>query len=60
MNQTCEWGLVIATFLSVLSIVPRHCSSPLCLAIVPRHCVCLTYFLDLKLGEISAVLITHS
>ena len=25
MNRTFEWGVVTATFLSVLSIVPHHC-----------------------------------
>ena len=47
VNRTFEWGLVIATLLSVLSIVPHHC-------------VRLTYFLHRKLRElrkISAVLI---
>ena len=45
MNRTFEWGVVIATFLSVLSIV--HC-----------HCARLTYFLQPKLRKINAVLIT--
>ena len=26
VNRTFEWGVVIATFLSVLSVVPRHCA----------------------------------
>ena len=26
VNRICEWGAVIATFLSVLSIGPRHCA----------------------------------
>ena len=26
VNRTLEWGVVIATFVSVLSIVPRHCA----------------------------------
>ena len=25
VNRTFEWGVVIATFLSVSSVVPRHC-----------------------------------
>ena len=45
MNRTFEWGAVIATFLSVLSVVPCHCAR-------------LTCFLDPKLGKINAVLIT--
>ena len=40
-----EWGVVIATCLSILSIVPRHCA-------------CLTYFLHPKLRKINAVLTT--
>ena len=36
VNRTFEWGAVIAPFLSVLSIVPRHCAR-------------LTYFLHPKL-----------
>ena len=43
--RTFEWGVVIAPFLSVLSIVPHHCA-------------CLTYFLLLKLMKINVVLIT--
>ena len=43
--RTFEWGAVIATCLSVLSIVPRHCAR-------------LTYFLHPKLRGINAVLIT--
>ena len=41
-----EWGAVLATFLSVLSIVPRHCA-------------CLTCFIHPKLRKINAVLITQ-
>ena len=26
MNRTFEWGVGIATFLPILSIVPRHCA----------------------------------
>ena len=37
VNRTFEWGVVIATFLSVLSMG------------VPRHCARLTYFLHPKL-----------
>ena len=44
MNRTFEWG-VIATFLSVLSIVHRRSAR-------------LTYFLHPKLRKITAVLIT--
>ena len=40
-----EWGVIIATFLSVLSNVPSHCAR-------------LTYFLHPKMREIHAVLIT--
>ena len=42
VDRTFEWGVVIATFLSVLSVVPCHCA-------------CLTYFLHPKLREINAV-----
>ena len=46
MNRICEWGVVITTCLSVLSIVPRHCAR-------------LTYFLHPKRGKkINAVPIT--
>ena len=44
MNRTFEWGVDIATFLSVLSIVPRHCAR-------------LTYFFRPKLRKTSAVLV---
>ena len=26
VNRTVEWGVLVATFLSVLGIVPRHCA----------------------------------
>ena len=26
VNRTLEWGVVIATLWSILSIVPRHCA----------------------------------
>ena len=39
VNRTLEWGVMIATCLSVLSIVPRHCA-------------CLTDFLHPKLRKI--------
>ena len=45
VNRTFEWGVVIAAFLSVLSIVPRRCAR-------------LAYFLHPKLRKISEVLIT--
>ena len=45
VNRTFEWGVAIATFWSVLSIVPRHCAH-------------LTYFLHPKLRKVNAVLIT--
>ena len=45
VNRTLELGAVIATFLSILSIVPRHCAR-------------LTCFLHPKRREINAVLIT--
>ena len=45
VNRTFEWGVVIATFLSVLSIVPRHCAR-------------LTDFLPPKLRKSNALLIT--
>ena len=45
MNGTFEWAVIFATFLSVLSIVPRYCAR-------------LTSFLHPKLREINAVLIT--
>ena len=45
MNGTFEWGVVIATYLSVLSIMPRHCAR-------------LTFFLHPKLRKINAVLLT--
>ena len=44
MNHTFEWGVLIATILSV--------------RIVPRHCARLTYFLHPKLRKINAVPIT--
>ena len=43
VNPTFEWGAVIATFLSALSIVPRHCAR-------------LTHFLHPKLRKVNAVL----
>ena len=46
VNHTFEWGVVIARFLSVSTIV-------LC------HCTHLTYFFHQKLREISAVLKTQ-
>ena len=45
VNRTFQWGVAVAIFLSVLSIVPRHCAA-------------LTYFVHSKLRNISAVLIT--
>ena len=45
VNCTFEWGVVIATFLSVLSTVPLHCA-------------CLTSFLHPTLRRINAVPIT--
>ena len=45
VNHTFDLGVAIATFLSVLSIVPHHCA-------------CFTYFLHPKLRKIKAVLIT--
>ena len=45
VDRAFEWGVAIATFLSVLSIVPRHCAR-------------LTYFFHPKLRKINAVLIT--
>ena len=45
VNRAFEWAVVMATFLSVLSIVPRHCAH-------------LTYFLHPKSREINAVLIS--
>ena len=45
VNGTFEWGAVIATFLSVSSIVPRHCAH-------------LTYFLHQKFRKMNAVLVT--
>ena len=45
VNRTLEWGVVIATFLSVLSIVPRHCAR-------------LNDFLHPESRKINAVLIT--
>ena len=45
MNRSVEWGAVIATFLFVLSIVPRRCSR-------------LTDFLHPELRKANAVLIT--
>ena len=44
MNRTFEWGAAIATILSVLRIVPRHCAR-------------LTYFLHTKSMKINVVLI---
>ena len=44
VTPTFEWG--VATFLSVLSIVPRHCAR-------------LTHFLHPKWRKLNAVLITH-
>ena len=43
-DRTLEWGVVIATFLAVLRIVPRDCAR-------------LTDFLPPNLREINAVLI---
>ena len=45
VNRGFEWGVVIATFLSVLSIVPLHCAR-------------LTDFLHPKLRKIKSVVIT--
>ena len=45
VNRTFEWGVIFATFLSVLSIVPRHCAR-------------LTYFIHPKLRRINAVLMS--
>ena len=45
MNHTFEWGVVIATFLCILTIVPCHCAR-------------LTYSLNPKLRGINGVLIT--
>ena len=42
VNGTFEWGVVITPFLSILSIVPRHCAR-------------LTHFLHPKLSTIHAV-----
>ena len=44
-ERTFQWELVIATFLSVLSLVPRHCA-------------CLADFFHPKLREIDVVLIS--
>ena len=44
VNRAFEWGVIIAAFLSILSIVPRHCAR-------------LTDFLHPKLRKIHAVLI---
>ena len=30
VNRTFEWGVAIATFMSVLSVVPRHCTRLTC------------------------------
>ena len=46
VNGTVEWGLVIATFLSVLSIVHRPCAR-------------LTYFLHPKLRKLNAAPVTR-
>ena len=43
VNRTFEWGVIISTVLSVLSIVPRRCAR-------------LAYFLHPKLRKINAVL----
>ena len=45
VNRRFEWGVAIATFLSVLSIVPRHCAL-------------LTNFPHPKLRKLDAVLVT--
>ena len=45
VNRTFEWGVVVATFLSVLGIVPRRRAR-------------LTSFLHPKLRNTNAVLIT--
>ena len=47
MNCTFQRGVVIATFLSVLGIVPCHCAR-------------LTYFLHPKLRKISVMLIAFT
>ena len=44
VSRTFEWGVVIATFLSVLNIVPLHCAH-------------LTYFLHPNLRKMNAVLL---
>ena len=44
VKRTFEWGVVIATLSSVLSIMPRNCAR-------------LTYFLHPKLRKVNAVLI---
>ena len=45
MNRTFEWGVAIATVLSILSLAPCHCA-------------CLTYFHYPELREINAELNT--
>jgi hypothetical protein len=45
VDRTFEWGVAIATFSSVLRVVPRHCAR-------------LTYFLHPKLRKSNAVLLT--
>ena len=45
MNRTFEWGVVLAPFFAVFSILPRHCAR-------------LTHFLHPKLRTFNAVLIT--
>ena len=45
VNCTFEWGVVIATLLSVLSVMPRQCAR-------------LTYFLHPKSRKINAMRIT--
>ena len=44
VSRTFEWGVAVATFFSVLSIVPRRCA--------------LTYFFHPKLRKVNAVLFT--
>ena len=45
VNRSFQWRVVIATFLSIFSIMPRHCAH-------------LTYFFHPKFREINAMLIT--
>ena len=62
VNRTLEWGAVIATFLSVLSVVPRPCARLTCFLHPKLRKFFLEFFLKFpkKNPKNDAVLTTHS